>query len=472
MLPTNNGSTEDVQPPIVPVVHHESISEPVNAPVSGKVPFLQIRSRDFEPDPVAFTLTMIISFSTTSPTLTPFGDSDFLLFEEADSFLAIEDDPTSSEWLPFLLLLTGILPSKLMCDACDFAIGAVLGQRKNKHFQPIHYANKTMTEAQAHYTTTEKELLAVVYAFEKFRSYLVLSKSIVIRCYHRYKKGAGELAADHLSYLMNLYQDKLENKEITGNISTKLSIGCSSCDSTPWFTEKEENSMEMPKIPSKYVIIFGRLGLRTSWDVPIIKMESITYLWLSITVKWLKRGAPTKTTAEVVCKFLKSLFARFGAPRAIISDRGTHFCKDQFARVMLKYGVISCSPPVEVPAGCPGFLKPLVLAVFVLRSQELHNPQLHFENPISPILSDITCRCSSHNPVLIFDLIIAAAVVLTNHERISKKKTKNEAKTAKPDTEWKNVVKTKSRQSPSVKKSTKVNPDKSKVKPEAISEEK
>ncbi|GJS80906.1 reverse transcriptase domain-containing protein [Tanacetum coccineum] len=71
------------------------------------------------------------------------------------------------------------LPFELMCDASDFAIGAVLGQRKNKHFQPIHYASKTMTEAQAHYTTTEKELLAVVYAFEKFRSYLVLSKSIV-----------------------------------------------------------------------------------------------------------------------------------------------------------------------------------------------------------------------------------------------------------------------------------------------------
>ncbi|GKF27878.1 reverse transcriptase domain-containing protein, partial [Tanacetum coccineum] len=66
-----------------------------------------------------------------------------------------------------------------MCDASDFAIGAVLGQRKMKHFQPIHYASKTMTEAQIHYTTTEKEMLAVVYAFEKFRPYLVLSKSIV-----------------------------------------------------------------------------------------------------------------------------------------------------------------------------------------------------------------------------------------------------------------------------------------------------
>ncbi|GJR60320.1 reverse transcriptase domain-containing protein [Tanacetum coccineum] len=56
---------------------------------------------------------------------------------------------------------------------------AVLGQRKTKYFQPIHYASKTMTDAQAHYTTTEKELLAVAYAFEKFRPYLVLSKTIV-----------------------------------------------------------------------------------------------------------------------------------------------------------------------------------------------------------------------------------------------------------------------------------------------------
>ncbi|GJR06451.1 reverse transcriptase domain-containing protein [Tanacetum coccineum] len=57
--------------------------------------------------------------------------------------------------------------------------GAVLGQRKTKHFQPIHYASKTMTDAQAHYITMEKELLAVVYAFEKFQPYLVLSKTIV-----------------------------------------------------------------------------------------------------------------------------------------------------------------------------------------------------------------------------------------------------------------------------------------------------
>nr|GEW86338.1 DNA-directed DNA polymerase [Tanacetum cinerariifolium] len=57
--------------------------------------------------------------------------------------------------------------------------GAVLGQRYEKHFRPIHYASKTLTEAEYNYTTTEKEMLAVVYAFEKFRSYLIMNKCIV-----------------------------------------------------------------------------------------------------------------------------------------------------------------------------------------------------------------------------------------------------------------------------------------------------
>ncbi|GKE97006.1 reverse transcriptase domain-containing protein, partial [Tanacetum coccineum] len=149
----------------------------------------------------------------------------------------------------------------------DFAIGAVLGQRKNKHFQPIHYASKTMTEAQAHYTTTEKELLAVVYAFEKFRSYLVLSKSIVYTDHSaikyifakkdakarlmrwilllqefdveiRDKKGAENLAADHLSRLENPHQNKFKNKEImeTFPLETLRSVALRD-DSTSWFAD-------------------------------------------------------------------------------------------------------------------------------------------------------------------------------------------------------------------------------------------
>jgi hypothetical protein len=66
-----------------------------------------------------------------------------------------------------------------MCDASDYAVGAVLGQRNEGKVHAIYYASKTLNEAQVNYATTEKELLAVVFAFEKFRSYIANSKVIV-----------------------------------------------------------------------------------------------------------------------------------------------------------------------------------------------------------------------------------------------------------------------------------------------------
>ncbi|GJS32966.1 reverse transcriptase domain-containing protein [Tanacetum coccineum] len=92
------------------------------------------------------------------------------------AFQTLKDRLTEA---PILIAPNWDLPFELMCDASDFAIGAVLGQRHEKHFRPIHYASKTLIEAQTNYTTTEKELLAIVYAFEKFRSYLIMNKSIV-----------------------------------------------------------------------------------------------------------------------------------------------------------------------------------------------------------------------------------------------------------------------------------------------------
>ena len=70
-------------------------------------------------------------------------------------------------------------PFEIMCDASDYAVGAVLGQRKGGKVHAIYYASKTLNGAQLNYATTEKELLAVVFAFEKFRSYIVNSKVIV-----------------------------------------------------------------------------------------------------------------------------------------------------------------------------------------------------------------------------------------------------------------------------------------------------
>lgn len=71
------------------------------------------------------------------------------------------------------------LPFEIMCDASDYAVGAVLGQRVDKVPHAIYYASKTLSDAQLNYTTTEKEMLAVVFALDKFQSYLLRSKIIV-----------------------------------------------------------------------------------------------------------------------------------------------------------------------------------------------------------------------------------------------------------------------------------------------------
>ncbi|GJU73498.1 reverse transcriptase domain-containing protein [Tanacetum coccineum] len=366
---------------------------------------------------------------------------------------------------PILVAPDWDLPFEIMCDASDFAVGAVLG------------ATKTMTEAQAHYTTTEKELLAVVYAFEKFRPYLVLSKSIVYTDHSalkyllakqdakprllrwilllqefdvviRDKKGAENLAADHLSRLENPHQSELEKKEITETfpLETLGMVTFRGDDNAPWFADfanyhagnfvikgmssqqkrkffkdvkhyfwddpflfkicadqvirrcvsgqeafdilkachsgptgghyganytakkifdsgfywptiykdahdfvtrcdicqrqgKISQRDEMPQNSIQVCEIFDMWGIDFMGPFPSSRGNKYILVAVDYLSKWVEAKALPTNDARVVCKFLKSLFARFGAPRAIISDRGTHFCNDQFAKVMLKYGV-------------------------------------------------------------------------------------------------------------------------------------
>src|SRR3954454_19995659 len=125
-----------------------------------------------------------------------------------------------------------------MCDASDFVVGAVLGQRIDKNLNVIHYASKTLDAAQNNYATTEKEFLAVVFACDKFRSYIVDSK-VIIHTNHaaiKYlmnkkdakpslirwvlllqefdlhivdRKGTGNPVADNLSRLKNIADDPI-----------------------------------------------------------------------------------------------------------------------------------------------------------------------------------------------------------------------------------------------------------------------
>ena len=71
------------------------------------------------------------------------------------------------------------LPFELMCDASDYAIGAVLGQKMDRTLQVICYVSRTLNDAQLNYATTEKELLAIVFASDKFLPYSIGNRGIV-----------------------------------------------------------------------------------------------------------------------------------------------------------------------------------------------------------------------------------------------------------------------------------------------------
>ncbi|GKD15171.1 reverse transcriptase domain-containing protein, partial [Tanacetum coccineum] len=95
---------------------------------------------------------------------------------------------------------------------------------------------------------------------------------------------------------------------------------------------------EMPQNSIQVCEIFNIWGIDFMGPFPSSRGNKYILVAVDYLSKWVKAKA-LPNDARVVCKFLKSLFARFGAPRAIISDCGTHFCNDQFAKVMLKYGV-------------------------------------------------------------------------------------------------------------------------------------
>nr|GEX82260.1 hypothetical protein [Tanacetum cinerariifolium] len=179
----------------------------------------------------------------------------------------------------------------------------VLGKRQEKHFRPIHYASKTITEAESNYITTEKGMLAMVYAFKKFWSYLIMNKSIVytdhsilkylfakkdskVRLLHwvlllqefTFKvidtKGAENLAADHLSLLENPHQNVLDPKEINESFPLETLNMVSFCGNTSVYTARNPlkfsrlATMDPPKdIMAQTTLPRRTVGEnRTSWS--------------------------------------------------------------------------------------------------------------------------------------------------------------------------------------------------------------
>ncbi|XP_017635618.1 uncharacterized protein LOC108477606 [Gossypium arboreum] len=151
---------------------------------------------------------------------------DFSVYDNDFDYCADKLDKTLLVNAPIVIATDLSQPFEVMCDASNFVVGAILGQRKGKIFHAIYYAIKTLAEAQINYTTIQKESLAIVFAFNKFCSYLVGAK--IKDC-----KGLENQVADHLS--------RLEVGSKDGNIlqivDEFLDEKLFAIDATPWYAD-------------------------------------------------------------------------------------------------------------------------------------------------------------------------------------------------------------------------------------------
>ncbi|KAD3066715.1 hypothetical protein E3N88_34595 [Mikania micrantha] len=423
-----------------------------------------------------FYRRFIKDFSKISRSMTQFLEKDapFVFSEEClRAFELLKEKLVNA---PILIAPDWSSPFELMCDASDFAVGAALRQRRDNHFYPIYYASKTLNDAQEHYTTTEKELLAVVFAFDKFRSYLVLSKIIVYTDHAalrylfnkkdakprliqwilllqefdieiRDKKGAKNVAAYHLSRLENPEREEMRDMAIGDTFPHEFfMVVKAEQQGLPWFadfanyladgvllkgmTHQQKKKFfadvkhylwddpylfrvgadqvirrcvygaeaadilrhchegttgghhgatltakkvfdsgffwptiykdahvfvrscdscqrvgnissrnEMPQTSIQVCENFDLWGIDFMGPFPMSQGNRYILVAVDYVSKWVEAQPCPTNDARVVVRFLTKLFARFGTPKALISDRGTHFCNKQMEKALHRYGV-------------------------------------------------------------------------------------------------------------------------------------
>ncbi|CAN6685971.1 unnamed protein product [Malus baccata var. baccata] len=251
---------------------------------------------------MAFHKGFLQDFTTTMPIASKIGG--FRLDDACSTaFKQLKEALTSA---PIITPPDWSLPFELMCDASDYAIGAVLGQRKNKQPHVIYYASRTLNDAQLNYSTTEKELLAVVFALDKFRSYLLGTKVINF--------------TDHaaLKYL-------LTKKEAKPRLIR-------------WMLLLQEFDIEIRDKKSVENVVADHLSRMVHEEASPISETFPDEKLMSI--QWVEAKATQTNDSKVVADFVKTnIFSRFGMPRVLISDGGSHFCNRTIGALLKKYHV-------------------------------------------------------------------------------------------------------------------------------------
>ncbi|CAN6678289.1 unnamed protein product [Malus baccata var. baccata] len=228
-------------------------------------------------------------------------DMPFQFDEECEStFKQLKEKLTSA---PIIVPPDWSLPFELMCDASDYALGAVLGKRKDKQPHVIYYASRTLNDAQLNYSTTEKELLVVVFALDKFRSYLIGTKVIVYTDHATLKYLLTKMEAKPrlIRWMLLLQEFDIEIRDKKGGenaVADHLSR---------MVHEEHEHDVPIPE---------------TFPDEQLLSIE----LLITFQNGWKQKP-------------LVLTILRFGMPRVLISDGGSHFCNRTIEALLKKYNV-------------------------------------------------------------------------------------------------------------------------------------
>ncbi|RVW63875.1 Retrovirus-related Pol polyprotein from transposon 17.6 [Vitis vinifera] len=291
------------------------------------------------------------------------------------------------------------LPFEVMCDSSDYAIGAILGQREDGKPYVIYYTSKSLNDAQRNYTTTEKKLLAVVYALDKFRAYLIGSSIVVftdhsalkylltkkmprleipsewssqdkknffakVHAYYWEEPFLFKYCADQIIRKCVPEQEKhgilshCHGNACGGHFASQktamrvlqsgfwwpslfkdaheVSKGCDKCQRLGKLSRRNM----MPLNPILIVDLFYVWGIDFMGPFPMSFGHSYILVGVDYVSKWVEAIPYRTNDHKVVLKFLKeNIFSRFGVPKAIISDGGTHFCNKPFEALLAKYGI-------------------------------------------------------------------------------------------------------------------------------------
>nr|GEW33996.1 reverse transcriptase domain-containing protein [Tanacetum cinerariifolium] len=247
-------------------------------------------------------------------------DTSFVFFKDyIDAFETLKKKFTEA---PILVVPDWNLPFELMCDAINFAIGAVLGQWM------LSQQKKKFFNDEKHYFWDDPYLFRIS-ADQIIQRYMHDQEAfdILKACHEGPTAGhhgaifTAKKVFDASFFWPTIYKDAYD-----------LVKSCDSCQRLGKISQKDE----MPQNVISVCEIFDVWGIDFMGRFPSSRENRYILVAVDYLSKWVEAKVLPTNDARVVVKFLKSLFARFGTPRAIISDRRTHFCNDKFAKVMSK----------------------------------------------------------------------------------------------------------------------------------------